>query len=74
MRLEAEGLVTLEQNKGFRVSPVPREQLLDLMHTRVEIEAIALCWSIKKGGVEWEADLLGAFHRLSHQKKVDRGK
>jgi len=72
MRLEAEGLVTLEQNKGFRVSPVSSEQLLDLTNTRIEIEGIALRWSIEKGGVEWEADLLGAFHRLSHQKKVER--
>ena len=38
MRLEAEGLVELEQNKGFRVSEVSRANLLDLMRTRVEIE------------------------------------
>jgi DNA-binding GntR family transcriptional regulator len=73
MRLEAEGLVTLEQNKGFRVAPVSREQLLDLMRTRTEIEAIALRWSIEQGGVAWEADLLAAFHRLSRQKKTERG-
>jgi GntR family carbon starvation induced transcriptional regulator len=71
MRLEAEGLVELEQNKGFRVSEVSRENLLDLMHTRIEIESIALRWSLEKGGVEWEADLLGAFHRLSRQTKID---
>jgi DNA-binding GntR family transcriptional regulator len=70
MRLQAEGLVELEQNKGFRVSAVSRDHLLDLMRTRVEIESIALRWSIERGGVEWEADLLGAFHRLSHQKKT----
>jgi GntR family transcriptional regulator, carbon starvation induced regulator len=72
MRLQAEGLVELEQNRGFRVSSVSRESLLDLMRTRVEIEGIALQWSIKCGGVEWEADLLGAFHRLSRQKKIDQ--
>jgi DNA-binding GntR family transcriptional regulator len=72
MRLEAEGLVTLEQNKGFRVSSVSREQLLDLMNTRIEIEAIALRWSIEKGGIAWEAELLAAFHRLSHLQKTDR--
>jgi DNA-binding GntR family transcriptional regulator len=71
MRLEAEGLVQLEQNKGFRVSEVSRENLLDLMRTRVEIETIALRWSLGKGGVEWEANLLGAFHRLSRQTKLD---
>ncbi len=26
---------------------------------------------MEKGGVEWEADLLGAFHRLSRQTKID---
>lgn len=71
MRLEAEGLVKLEQNKGFRVSEVSRENLLDLMQSRIEIESIALRWSLQKGGVEWEANLLGAFHRLSRQTKID---
>ena len=71
MRLEAEGLVELEQNKGFRVSEVSRENLIDLMRTRIEIESIALRWSLEKGGVEWEANLLSAFHRLSRQSKID---
>jgi GntR family carbon starvation induced transcriptional regulator len=71
MRLEAEGLVELEQNKGFRVSEVSQENLRDLMRTRIEIEAIALRWSLEKGGVEWEANLLGSFHRLSRQAKID---
>jgi DNA-binding GntR family transcriptional regulator len=71
MRLEAEGLVELEQNKGFRVAEVSPENLADLMRTRVEIETIALRWSLEKGGVAWEAELLGAFHRLSRQTKVD---
>jgi DNA-binding GntR family transcriptional regulator len=72
MRLEAEGLVSLEQNKGFRVSAVSHEQLLDLMRTRIEIESIALRWSIDAGDVRWEADLLGAFHLLSRQQKTNR--
>ena len=72
MRLEAEGLVELEQNKGFRVCEVSQAKLLDLMRTRIEIEAIALRWSIERGSVEWEANLLSAFHRLSRQTKIDR--
>jgi GntR family transcriptional regulator, carbon starvation induced regulator len=71
MRLEAEGLVELEQNKGFKVSEVSQKNLVDLMRTRIEIETIALRWSLEKGGVEWEADLLRAFHRLSRQTKTD---
>jgi GntR family transcriptional regulator, carbon starvation induced regulator len=71
MRLEAEGLVELEQNKGFRVSEVSLGNLTDLMRTRIEIEGIALRWSLENGGVDWEANLLGTFHRLSRQQKVD---
>src|SRR5262245_152705 len=41
MRLEAEGLVVLEQNRGFKVSDVSLENLTDLMTTRIEIEGIA---------------------------------
>ena len=70
MRLEAEGLVELAQNKGFRVAEVSRENLIDLMRTRIEIESIALRWSLEKGGVDWEAELLSAFHRLSRQTKI----
>jgi DNA-binding GntR family transcriptional regulator len=71
MRLEAEGLVELEQNKGFRVSGVSQVKLADLMRTRLEIENIALRWSLERGGVDWEANLLSAFHRLSRHAKVE---
>jgi DNA-binding GntR family transcriptional regulator len=74
MRLEAEGLVELEQNKGFRVAEVSHANLLDLMRTRIEIETVALRWSLEKGGVDWEADLLSAFHRLSRQTKIESAK
>lgn len=73
MRLEAEGLVVLEQNRGFRVSPVSRSHLLDLTANRIEIEGLALRWAIERGGVDWEADLLGSFHRLSRQAKWEPG-
>ena len=72
MRLAAEGMVALEQNKGFRVAPVSRESLLDLMQSRIEIESVALRWSIERGGVAWEAHLIAAFHRLSKQSKFSR--
>jgi DNA-binding GntR family transcriptional regulator len=71
MRLEAEGHVELEQNKGFRVAEVSIENLNDLMNTRIEIESIALRWSLEKGSIEWEANLLSAYHRLSRQTKID---
>lgn len=71
MRLQSEGLVTLEENKGFRVSPVSAEALKDLTETRIEIEAIVLRRAIKHGDVAWEANMVSAFHRLSRQTKID---
>lgn len=72
MRLEADGLVAFEQNKGFRVATVSREMLADLMRSRIEIESATLRWSIENGSVAWEAEVLAAFHRLSRLSKVKR--
>lgn len=74
MRLAAEGLVQLTQNKGFRVAAVSRDSLFDLMRSRIDVESIVLRRSIENGGVDWEADLLAAFHRLSKQSKLARGR
>lgn len=70
MRLEAEGLVILEQKKGFRVAPVSQDHLIDLGRIRAEIECLALKWAIEHGDVAWEADIIGAFHKLSRQNKI----
>lgn len=72
MRLDSEGLVVLEQNKGFRVAPVSRSHLDDVTRVRIEVEAIALRWAIEKGDLRWEADLVASFHRLARLKKVNR--
>lgn len=73
MRLEGEGLVQLEQNRGFRVTPISREHLIDLTANRIEIESIALRWSLERGSVRWEAEVLAAFHRLSREQKLGAG-
>ena len=39
-RLGATGLVVLEDQKGVRVAPVSREDLLDLTHVRQQVEVI----------------------------------
>lgn len=74
MRLEAEGLVELQQNRGFKVSEVSPKKIADLMRTRIEIENVALRWSLEKGGLEWEAHLISSFHRLSRQTKLNNSK
>lgn len=64
-RLSATGLVLLEDQKGFRVAPVSREDLLDLTAVRTEIECLALRQSLAHGDVEWEARVIAAHHRLT---------
>ncbi len=70
MRLASEGLVTLEDQRGFSVAPVSREELLDLTAARAEIEGIAIRWSIAQGDDRWEAAVVGAFHRLQKAQKL----
>jgi GntR family transcriptional regulator, carbon starvation induced regulator len=64
-RLGAEGLVIAESQKGYRVAPLSADDLEDLTEARVEIERIALARSIVRGDLEWETNLVAAWHRLS---------
>jgi len=64
-RLAAEGLVWAEDQRGFRVSPVSAEDLIDLTQVRIQIEQTALKQSIEQGDVTWEANLLAAYHQLT---------
>lgn len=72
-RLTATGLVLLEDQKGFRVSPVSREDLLDLTRVRTDIECLALRQSIEHGDVEWEARVVATHHRLTRMKLTASG-
>lgn len=65
MRLASDGLVVLEDHKGFRVAPVSRDELIDIANTRCELEGLALRLSIEKGDDAWEAGIVGRFHELS---------
>ena len=64
-RLVTEGLVTSEDQRGFRVTPVSRADLLDLTQTRMRVEQMALRLAIEHGDIEWESRLLSRLHRLS---------
>jgi GntR family transcriptional regulator, carbon starvation induced regulator len=63
-RLVAEGLVTFEGNKGFRVRDLSREDLADIAYMRTAVETFAVRTSIEQGGMEWESGLVGALHAL----------
>jgi DNA-binding GntR family transcriptional regulator len=68
-RLVTDALVVAEDQRGFRVSPVSRADLLDLTEARVGIECLALSRAIEIGDVGWESEILGAYHRLSRCKE-----
>lgn len=63
-RLVSRGLINAIGQRGFRVAAVSREDLIDITETRVTIESEALRRSMARGGVEWEANLIAAFHKL----------
>lgn len=65
MRLSVEGHVVAEGQKGFRVAPISLEDLNDLTRARKDIETLALTSAMERGGADWEAGIVAAFHLLS---------
>ena len=63
-RLASERLVVAEGQRGFLVAPISREDLLDLTRTRVLVERECLRLAMERGDAAWEAQILGAYHRL----------
>lgn len=71
MRLASQDLVLLENNKGFRVAPVSRDDVLDITMVRCNLEAIALRLAIEKGDVRWESSIVARHHELSRVPVVN---
>ncbi|NDZ17480.1 GntR family transcriptional regulator [Variovorax sp. WS11] len=65
-RLAGDKLVKTQPQLGFAVASMTAAELKDLTFVRVSIESLALKRSIELGGVEWEAALLAAHHRLAN--------
>ncbi|MFC7369374.1 MULTISPECIES: GntR family transcriptional regulator [Vreelandella] len=63
-KLAAYGLLIQENQRGFRVPQLSREELDDIARLRKELEGMALEQAIAYGDAVWEADLLAAEHRL----------
>lgn len=64
-RLATEGLITQIDQRGFWVTPLSIEELDELIRSRCLVEGLALRESIRLGGIEWEEQVLLAYHRLS---------
>ena len=62
--LAAEGLVVAEEQRGFKVAPVTREDLIDLTRARILIEVDLIRRSIENGDDDWEIAVISSIHRL----------
>jgi GntR family carbon starvation induced transcriptional regulator len=68
-RLGSEGLVVIEDQRGYRVAPVSLADLEEITRLRCELELMALTESIRRGDDRWEEALVASFHTL---RKLDR--
>lgn len=66
LRLARVGLVEFEEQRGFRVRATSPERRHDVTRFRILLESEGARGSMKAGGLEWEARLSGAHHKLSH--------
>jgi GntR family carbon starvation induced transcriptional regulator len=65
MRLAAEGLTQFIDQKGFRVPPVSREELVDVANTLLEVEALVVRLAIENGDHRWEVSIKARLQELS---------
>jgi len=63
-RLSVEGFVVMEDQRGYRVAPVSRTNLLEVTRLRLELECFALRESIGNGNDQWESEVVAAHYRL----------
>lgn len=68
-RLTADGFVTVEGQRGFRVAPMSIDDLEDITELRITLELQALRQSIARGDDNWEASIVAAFYRLSKSEE-----
>ena len=68
-RLASEGFVTAEEQRGFFVTAVSKEDLTEITDLRVLLECSAMKTSIESGDTNWEGDLVAAHHKLHTEEK-----
>lgn len=66
LRLVGEGLVNVEEQRGFSVPVASLARLAELTKLRAMIESEGARLSIQNGDLEWEARLNAAHYKLSH--------
>lgn len=69
-RLVSEGLVSQQDQRGFRVAPLDITDLDDLFDARCWANEAALRASIRRGGQDWEENLVLTLHRLRRTPRL----
>jgi GntR family carbon starvation induced transcriptional regulator len=69
-RLSSENLVIAREQRGFIVAPMDREEIQDVLETRLVIEKEALRRSIENSDPAWEGEVLSAYHQLDKANPV----
>jgi len=68
MQLSGEGLVSNDGQRGFSVSPLSKEDMLDLMHARTSVETLLLQDAIEHGDDDWGASITAAYYKLTRAR------
>ena len=69
-RLVSEGLVSQQDQRGFRVASLDLADLDDLFDARCWANEAALRASIQRGGQQWEENLVLMLHRLRRTPRL----
>ena len=70
-QLVAEQLVTVVNQKGYRVAPMSGQERLDIFDARANTEAMLVELAIARGDDAWEAEILARAHMLAKLEAVD---
>lgn len=71
-RLATENFVDAENQKGFRVAETSKSRLSDLTRLRILLETDGVKHSMEKGDIDWETNLVAAYHKLDYIEKKMR--
>lgn len=63
-RLASEGFVSAEEQRGFFVTPISKDDLIEIANLRILLECFALKASVENGDTDWEGNLVAAHHKL----------
>jgi DNA-binding GntR family transcriptional regulator len=69
-RLQSEGWVDREEQRGFRVAGISKEELLDVVRTRIMLEALGVAEALSLRDASAEEAVVLALHRLGKEPRL----